>query len=221
MFDSKDLHNEIVNNEFGLIDQTEMNFKYTTQWEELKNEMHYTFMTQLLPMRLYNKFNPMLQGIINYIESKGMSVTVSLNSNSAMFVSSNIGIKEICITPEDVVDQKLLVVKLVHELGHFIDYRQNYKFNYDKFRDTKETEKGMIETEIVAWVYAKMLMKVFNKLYPEYEIENGYFEEIKSNALLTYVCEQYVLDKLLEVESKIFYNYVQKLKEDVCDETHC
>ena len=69
MFDSKDLHNEIVNNEFGLIDQTEMNFKYTTQWEELKNEMHCTFMTQPLPMRIYNKFNPMLKGIVNYIEA--------------------------------------------------------------------------------------------------------------------------------------------------------
>lgn len=161
-----------------------------------------------------SKFNDMTdieRTLRKYIKSEGMKIYVSGNEESEMFVNASCGYCAIFLVNKDIHETSdFRICALTHELGHYLDYKYNFNYDSDAFNKFNETPHDSLETETVAWAYAKDILEVLG--YTNWD----YFYDTAITALSTYALGLSHIAKRYLINMQQFKESRRNLSYKIC-----
>ena len=115
-----------------------------------------------------------------FLEKNEVDILIGKLASCPMFLNCGNGYHAVMIDRDSAkADNKAFrEAALFHEIGHYLDYKYNFKGDFDLFHfDKQETD---VPCEIAAWEYGEVLAR-------ECGFDNWeYFDELKIEALLSY-----------------------------------
>lgn len=132
------------------------------------------------PSKFYN-MTPIEEKLRKYIKGEGIKLMVSKVMDSELFVTCHSGYVAIILQEQDIYEtSNFRICSIAHELGHYFDFKHNFDFDSDTFAMYSEEFVDLLETETIAWAYAKDILTVLG--YKNWD----YFNQIALESLTSY-----------------------------------
>ena len=146
-----------------------------------------------------------------YIKGEGIKIMVSSIVESEMFVTSGSGFASIILCDDDIYESAdFRICSLAHELGHYLDYKHNFDYDSEEFSKYSVDEVDNIETETIAWEYAKEVLYILG--YTNWD----YFKKIALKSLTTYTYNDESIAEACLKGADAFKVRRAKIKNDLC-----